>query len=134
MPERQNSVPRNPLHPKALRTTDLTVGRRIIEFNLKLGILDEATVMSLPFEGHLGPAGESNKEGLKTLVVTLEFEFGAVSNASLLDMGVAPYPDSSWSRRNFTIDANDRHLLPEADPTIEPTFLERLIIRGALEL
>lgn len=128
MSDRQGLASRSPLHPKALRAADLTVGRRIIRFNFRSGISDEATVMAPPFEDYLGPVSESNEGRQKQLVVTLKSKDGSVHNAALTDMGVASNADSSWSPRNFTIGVNHRHLLPDADPTIEPLRLERLLL------
>lgn len=112
---------KNPLHPSALRVGDLTVGRRIIRFNTRLGIVAEYTVVKKPHLGHILPEHMRHGGAQKSFVVTLRSQRGHSENYDLGDLGVIPYyKQTLWNGSNLTIDARKRHLLPAPLPSAIP--------------
>lgn len=121
MPAKHVVANKNPLHPSALRVGDLTVGRRIVRFNARIGVVAEYTVVKKPHLGYIVPDFLRHGGGQKSLVVTMRNEHGRTENHDLGDLGVIPYGKwSIWHGSNVTVDARKRHLLPAPLPSAIP--------------
>lgn len=113
MPAKHVATNKNPLHPSALRVGDLTVGRRIIRFNARIGVIAEYTVVKKPHLGHVLPEHMRFGGAQESFVVTLRGQRGLSENFDLGDLGVIPYGGQSpWNGSNIVVDARKRHLLP----------------------
>lgn len=106
---------KNPLHPSALGLNDMTVGRRIVQFNREFGVDVEGTVVKAPYVAETMLYGMQLKIDILTVA-------GRRMQHSLIHLGVIPFDRSNsdsradWNQSNFTVDARKRHLLPAPVP------------------
>lgn len=115
-----STTDRSPLHPNALTSSEMTVGRKIIIFNRGFGILDRTTVVEGPHLSKVRPGLLAGIHQFRAITVKSVFESGASyqDERSCADAGLEPYSGIHWNDRNFTIDASDEHLLPEPDKAL----------------
>ncbi|HEX7484415.1 MAG TPA: hypothetical protein VF281_04685 [Candidatus Saccharimonadales bacterium] len=116
------AVHKSPLHPSALRAGDLTVGKRIVIYNLTLGIIDEAMIITKP---HLDTSDSAG-----SIVVTIRNSKGERKDYPLESIGVIPDSFYGWDDEQFTIDIRKKHLLPK--PDTEFTWPDPPMLRNVL--
>lgn len=102
---KHHATNKNPLHPSALRTGDLTVGKRIVIFNIELGIIEQSMIIAKP---HL-----DNDYATGSFVITVRDSKGQKKVHDLETIGVIPNSFYGWDDQQFTIDIHKRHLLPK---------------------
>jgi hypothetical protein len=115
---------KSPHHPSALRIGDIHPGRQVIYFNLSLGILYRATIVSAP------RVVLNNVTGVRYLKVKLKTQTRGILECFLSDLGVIPNSSGAWSPTTFLIDARKEHLLPPAAPSSRTWSWDDVPYRG----
>jgi hypothetical protein len=123
---------KNPNHENALTWQDLILGRRVILFDVYVGIRMEATVVSLPFVSHEYSVCDIDTTGLRVLLLAAHSE--DPTKHYLSDLGIVPFRANAWHDGHFVVDVDSRDLLPTElqNPSTRKTQGSHEILRSVL--
>lgn len=92
---------KNPLSRSALRRKDLHRGRQVLVYDMKKGVIMDATIMSSPFNEM---PDRPNHQGTNILVQNNDFDH--INAHSLYALGVTPDVSGAWSAERYLLDTN----------------------------